>query len=301
MDLTTQITKTGLRRGLSKNTLATYSHCVEKFFRICRKNPYELRKQDILEFMDKMIEQNVPGNTLNVQINALKFFYQEVLHRRLTINLPIQKVPRRLPHFLEKEDVIQLLAQITNPKHKLMITLLYGTGMRVSELVHLKVKDFFFLAGYGWVRQGKGKKDRLFIIPEILHEELMEYIKQQNLADEDWLFSSWKSRPQQSYSDQSIRAILNQARRTGNLRQHIHPHMLRHSFATHFIQNGYSPLELQPLLGHSKVETTMIYVHCAALRMLRVKSPLDSLAERKLAYVRASPEIIERSSSPQLL
>ena len=94
MDLTAQITKTGLRRGLSRNTLKTYSRCVEKFFRINRKNPYELRKQDIVMFLDALIERKVAGNTVNVYVNALKFFYEEVLHRQLTVNIQYSKVPK---------------------------------------------------------------------------------------------------------------------------------------------------------------------------------------------------------------
>lgn len=268
------ITKTGLRQGLSKNTLETYSHCVEKFFHICCKNPYDLRKQDILEFIDRMIERNTPGNTINVYVNALKFFYEQVLHRRLTINIPIQKVPRRLPHFLQKEEVTLVLEHIENRKHRLMIALLYGTGMRVSELIHLKVQDFVFSSNYGWVRQGKGKKDRLFIIPEKLREELQQYIQQENISTEDWLFCGWKNA---HYSDQSVREILKVAQGKAQLKQHVHPHMLRHSFATHFIENGYSVMELQPLLGHSKIETTMVYLHCASPKLLNVKSPFDSL------------------------
>lgn len=276
MNTTELITKVGLRQGLSRNTLETYSHCVEKFFRTHPKNPYKLRKQDILEFMDGMIERNTPGNTLNVYVNALKFFYEEVLHRRLTMNIPFQKVPRRLPHFLQKEEVTLMLGHINNPKHKLMISLLYGTGMRVSELIHLKVQDFVFFSNYGWVRQGKGKKDRLFIIPEKLKEELQDYIITHNLSAEDWLFLGWKNN---HYSDQSVREILKKAKKKSHLQQHVHPHMLRHSFATHFIENGYSVMELQPLLGHSKIETTMVYLHCAAPKLLNLKSPLDSLTE----------------------
>ncbi len=276
MNITELITKTGLRQGLSRNTLKTYCYCVERFFRICRKNPYALRKQDLLEYMDKLIEHNAPGNTVNVQINALKFFYEQVLHRRLTINLPIQKVPKRLPYFLQKEQVMLMLHHIDNPKHQLMIALLYGTGMRVSELTHLRVQDFVFSSNYGWVRQGKGKKDRLFIIPEKLKEKLQEYIISNNLSAEDWLFLG---RENNHYSDQSVREILKNAKKKARLQQHVYPHMLRHSFATHFIENGNSVLELQPLLGHSKIETTMVYLHCAAPKLLNLKSPLDSLPE----------------------
>ncbi len=273
------IVKEGLRRGLSPRTIKTYCSCVERFFRRTHKDPYSMKKEDILAFLDGLIEKNAPGNTTNVYVHALKFFYERVLHRRLTLNIPLQKKPRRLPEFLNKEEVAHVLRTIENAKHRLLVSLLYGAGLRVSEVVHLRIRDFDFTGNYGWVRQGKGRKDRLFILPQALKEELLAHIAKESLAPDDWLFQGWHGH----FSTQSVRQILKKAWQKAQLQKRVHPHMFRHSFATHLIQNGYSVLEVQPLLGHSKIETTMIYLHLAAPQLLKVQSPYDALAQKSLA------------------
>ncbi len=236
-----QLQKEAQRRGLSPRTITTYAYGINKFLRNFRhKELKAITKEDVKLYLDRFL--GCP-NTLNVNLNAIKFFFEQVLRRKLTLNIRFSKTRKRLPEFLTKEETISFLNAITNLKHELMIKLLYGTGMRVSELVNLKVKDLDFEHNYGWVRQGKGRKDRLFIIPSV----------------------------------SSIRAIVKQAKKDANLKKNVHPHTLRHSFATHLIQNGYTVTEVQPLLGHSRLETTMIYVHMASPNMLNVKSPLDGL------------------------
>jgi integrase/recombinase XerD len=149
---------------------------------------------------------------------------------------------------------------------------LYSSGLRIGELLNLKVKDLNLSEGYGWVRNGKGGKDRPFIIAHSLKEELRSYLQDKN--PESWLFLGWNRSP---YDSSSVREILKKASRKAGLSKKAYPHMLRHSFATHLIQNGYSPLEVQPLLGHNDVNTTMIYLHLAAANLLNVRSPLDGL------------------------
>ncbi len=276
MDINELIRKEGLRRGLRPRTIQTYQQCVERFFRKSGKEPLSLHKQDIKDFLDILINKGAPGNTLNVYLNALKFFYEEILHRRLTINLRYSKVSKRLPDFLTKEETINLISSIKNPKHSLMIRLLYSSGLRVGELLNLKISNLNIKEGYGWVRNGKGGKDRPFIIAHSLQEELHQYTT--GKLPESWLFTGWNNSP---YDDSSIREILKKAVKNAKLSKKVHPHMLRHSFATHLIQNGYSPLEVQPLLGHNNVNTTMIYVHLAAANLFNVKSPYDSLQNMK--------------------
>src|SRR3989344_415747 len=161
MEVFELIKKEGLRQGLSPRTIKTYIYCVQKFLRIYKKSPQEVTKNDIENHLQALIEQNSSGNTINVYINALKFFYGDVLKRTLAININFMRVQKRLPEFLTQEETVRLFQAISNPKHQLMIKLLYATGMRVSELVGLKVKDFEFNDNYGWVRNGKGGKDRL--------------------------------------------------------------------------------------------------------------------------------------------
>ena len=267
-----QLQKEGLRRNLSPRTIQTYAHCIQQFLHhVHHKELKTITKEEIRNYLDKFL---TCPNTLNVHLNALKFFYEHVLHKKLTVNIQFSKTAKRLPEFLTKEELVDLLSNIKNSKHLLMIELMYGTGMRVSELLYLKIKDIAFEQNYGWVRQGKGRKDRPFIIPLKLKEKLLTLIQDEQLTSENFLFCSNR---QKQYSASSLRAIIQEATRKSTITKNIHPHTLRHSFATHLIQNGYAVTELQPLLGHSKVETTMIYVHMATPNMLTVKSPYDSL------------------------
>jgi site-specific recombinase XerD len=264
--------KEAQRRGLSPRTIKTYTYCINRFLRVNRNKELKaITKEEVKDYLDQFLHCS---NTLNVNLNAIKFFFEEVLHKKLTININFSKTPKTLPEFLTKEETATFLQAITNPKHRLMIELMYGTGMRVSELVNLKVKDLSFDNNYGWIRHGKGNKDRMFIIPLRLKEQLKQLIITQNLSAQDWLFSGQSGN---HYSVSSIQMIVKQAKKAAKLDKNIHPHTLRHSFATHIVQNGYTVMELQPLLGHSKLETTMIYLHTASPNMLNVKSPLDSL------------------------
>ena len=269
------IRKEGLRRGFSPKTIKTYCFGVKKFFSSYRNKELKcITKKDVQDYFDCFLEKGKPGNTINVHLNAVKFFYEEVLRKRLTVNITYSKTPKRLPEFLTKEEVARLLDNISNQKHKFMITLLYATGMRVGELVSLKVKDFEFNQNYGWVRQGKGRKDRLFIIPEKLKAEILNWVEKQKLSPEDWLFTGYGK---DHISPATIQAIIKDATKKAKIGKNVHPHTMRHSFATHLIQNGYAVTEVQPLLGHSSLQTTMVYLHMAAPELLKVKSPYDSL------------------------
>ena len=271
MNVPELITKVALRRGLSPHTIKTYCHCVERFFRYYPKEPHQVTKKEIEQFIDSLLAKKSPGNTINVYLNAIKFFYEQVLNKKLTLNIKFSKQSQRLPEFLTQEETKSLLEQIENPKHHLIISLLYSTGFRVSEVINLKVKDLQLEQNYGWVRQGKGRKDRPFIIAQNLKGKIQEWIK--FLSPEDYLFTGVHGQ----YSAASIREILKQAKKKAKLTKNVHPHTLRHSFATHLLENGYTVTDLQPLLGHSKIETTLIYTHLAKPKLLNIQSPYDAL------------------------
>ena len=129
MDVSELIRKEGLRRGLSYKTIKTYRQCVRKFFNWRRKGPHEIKKADIKSYLDLMIEKGACGSTINVNLNALKFFYGSVLNRRLMINIRYSKTPKALPMVLTKEEVAMLISSISNSKHKLMVKLMYSAGL----------------------------------------------------------------------------------------------------------------------------------------------------------------------------
>lgn len=273
MDIPELIRKEGLRRGLSHKTIRTYRQCVRKFFNWCRKEPNEIKKADIKTYLDLMIEKGACGNTINVNLSALKFFYGNVLNKRLMINIRYSKTPKSLPIVLTKEEIAMLINSISNPKHKLMAKLMYSSGLRVNELVNLRPEHLEIGNGYGWVRHGKGNKDRMFVIAESIKEELALYISKECASPDYYIFRGFNGH----ITTASVRCVIKNAVKNAKLSKHAHPHTLRHSFSTHLIENGSSVAEVQSLLGHSSAETTMVYLHIASPRMIGTKSPIDSL------------------------
>ncbi len=274
MNVSESIKKECDRRGFSPRTVKTYQECLGMFFRQIAKKPNEITKKDVRGFLDKLMSDGKSGGTIHVYLNALKFYFEECLGRNFRLNIKYSKRPKKLPEVLTKEEVLQVLESIKNQKHKLMISLLYGAGLRVSELLNLKVKEINFENKYGFVRHGKGNKDRIFIFPESILLPLKELISFENLSNKDFLFLTNR---REKYSARTIAEIIKSACNIVGIKRRIHPHTMRHSFATHLIQNGNSVNEVQSLLGHKSPETTMIYVHLASPKMLNIKSPLDNL------------------------
>ena len=262
-----------LRRGYSPRTMNSYGLCLKQFFNYHKdKNPRKITKKDVTDFIDNLVDKNRSGNTINVYFNAIKFFMENILNKRLFYNIKYSKTPKKLPVVLSKEEVKRLIDSIENTKHKLMIKIMYSAGLRVSELTKLKIEDLEIENNYGWVRMGKGRKDRLFIIAKSLKEELRKYIKDNKLTY--WLFNGNKDL---HISSRTIQEIVRKAGNKAKLNKKIHPHTLRHSFATHLIEDGYDINSIQSLLGHNSPKTTMIYLHVSTNKMINVKSPLDSI------------------------
>lgn len=274
MNFIEAIKKEGERRKFSPRTIEAYQTCVEMFFRQTNKTPNLITKKDIKEFLYKLIEKRKAGGTIHVYLNSLKFYFEEILGRKFRLDIKYCKRPERLPEVLTQEEISKILDSIKNSKHKLMISLLYGAGLRVSELLTLKVKEINFENGYGFVRQGKGRKDRIFILPGKISFQLKELISFEKLFNEDFIFLTNR---REQYSPRTIAEIIKTSCKIIGIKKRIHPHTMRHSFATHLIQNGNSVNEVQSLLGHKSPETTMIYVHLAQPNMIKIKSPLDSL------------------------
>src|SRR3989344_5573498 len=266
------VKKEGRRRGLSNKTIITYCNCVDKFFRFNKKDPRKINKNDIREYLDLLLDKSRSGNTINVNLNAIKFLLKNILGKRVTVNIKFSKVPKRLPVVLTKDEIKSLINSVENKKHKLIIQLMYSAGLRVSELINLKVQDLELNKNYGFVRGGKGNKDRIFIIAEKIKEDINNLIEKEKL--DNYLFYSNRKRP---YDIRSLQEIVKKAKKKIKLKKEISCHTLRHSFATHLIENGYSISEVQALLGHKSPETTLIYLHTSSPEMIKVKSPLDEL------------------------
>lgn len=275
MDVLEKMKKEMFRRRYSPRTISTYLECVKAFLKHNYKDVRQYSKSDLKEFLEFIAEKGASGSTINVHLQALKFMMEYAFGKRVWIDIRYSKTDRkRLPEFLTKNEVIALLKAISNKKHLLMIKLMYGAGLRVSELLNLEVKDIVLNEGYGWVRKGKGNKDRPFIIPSCLGEEIRDALA--GKGDNEKIFTGYKSK----MSIRAVQAIVALAAKRAKIWKNVHPHTLRHSFATHLIEDGYAVTSIQTLLGHSSPETSMVYVHMKPVAMIKVQSPLDNLQDK---------------------
>lgn len=259
-----------LRRKLSPRTVKTYLQYVRQFLNANKdKEPKQFSKKDVREFLCRLEQKDLSGSSLNVAHNALRFMMIDVLHKAFYLKIRYAKTPKRAPDYLTKDEVKRVIAAISNPKQKLLVQLMYGAGLRVREVTRLKITDISFEENIGWVRGGKGDKDRPFIIPRSISDDLKACCAER----EYWLFPGRKG----AYSVKSVQVIVEKAGKDAGLKKRVHPHIFRHSFATHLLEAGLDLNSLQGLLGHVRPETTLGYSHALRPRLIAIRSPLDGL------------------------
>lgn len=257
-------------RGFSQRTIESYLYYNRKFLEYAKKEPDQIEEDDVKNFIAKKMSENISPKSIVLIKAALKFFYDEVMKKSI-VNLKSPKVSRKLPVVLTKEEVRRLIDAVENEKHKLMVKLLYSSGLRLSELNNLKVGDVELMDCIGWVRSGKGGKDRMFIIAKNLTDELNRFIEGKN--ETDYLFSGRNGR----MSGRNVQKIVSTAAYKAGIDKQVHTHTLRHSFATHLLESGENIRKIQELLGHSNLSTTQIYTHVSSEELKKVKNPLDEL------------------------
>lgn len=259
--------KTELKlKGSSELTIRNYSWFVNKFLIFSNKKLEELNEQDAKNFLASLFETK-SLSTIALAAASLKFFFSEILKKPIVLKLP--KKEKKLPEVLTREEIKKLIQCAKTKKSKLIIQFLYSTGIRVSELVNLKRNDINLQERIGWIRKGKGKKDRIFLLPEKLIPQLQDYFKEH---DGDYVFS--KQKPLTTRSIQKL--IKNTAQRAG-IQKRVTPHCLRHSYATHLLDLGTDIRKIQALLGHESLSTTQLYTHVSAEELKKIKNPLDEL------------------------
>ena len=202
-------------------------------------------------------------------IAALKFYYTEILEKDFT-KIKAPKKEKTLPEVLTKEEIKILIANTQTKKSKLILSMLYSSGLRVSELVNLRPENLKFEENLGWVRKGKGSKDRVFIFSEKIAKDIQNYLKKR--PNNNFIFS--KEKP---LTTRNIQKIVKNARLRASLSKKVTPHTLRHSFATHLLEAGTDIRLIQSLLGHASLNTTQIYTHVSTEQLKKVENPLDKL------------------------
>ena len=279
-----------------------------------KRHPREMGRSEIEAFLTHLaVQEKVAASTQNQALNALLFLYREVLQQDL--DFPIHavraKTPKRLPTVLTREEVRQVLNQLSGT-HRLMAQLFYGSGLRLMECVRLRIKDLDFAQRQIIVRDGKGMQDRVTMLPDSLVAPLQEHLQRvKRLHDEDlargygsvylpfalgrkypnahreWIWqyvfpSDRLSKDPRSgvvrrhhVSESSLQKAVKNATRLAGINKRVSCHTFRHSFATHLLESGYDIRTVQELLGHKDVKTTMIYTHVLHRGGLAVRSPLD--------------------------
>jgi site-specific recombinase XerD len=221
--------------------------------------------------LEMVIQCGISPSQQNQRINAIKFYYEKVLGRpRGHYKLERPKKDKRLPTVLTKEEVNLLLTSIDNLKHRCILSTIYSAGLRRSELINLKVSDIDSQRNLIKIRGAKGKKDRHSLLSGKLIELLGEYYRV--YCPNVWLFEGQHG---SQYSATSIAKILKKAVKKTGIQKHITPHTLRHSFATHLLEQGTNLRYIQELLGHEDPKTTQIYTHVATKEISKIRNPMD--------------------------
>ena len=216
-------------------------------------------------------------NTMHSRINSLKFYYEQVLKReKFFWEIPRPKKPILTPRFFNQDEVTAIIKAADNIKHKTMLMLGYATGMRVSEIVRLKVENIDSSRMCVHVEQAKGKKDRIVRLSPVLLVMLREYWKTAGLPKKGYLFPGQPK--EEPYSTRSLQIVLADAKEKAGVMKPGSVHALRHSFATHLLDKGTDVTMIMKLLGHNSIKTTLRYLHVTNRDLLHVMSPLDDLS-----------------------
>ncbi len=262
-------------KSYSPSTISSYcSEFISFLLYFKGRKINDLTKEEIEDYLlFLVVKRNISESRQNLLINAIKFYYEQLLGRKRTVyTLQRPKKPRSYPKVLSEAEVLRLIKAPKNLKHRAILYTIYSGGLRISEVVNLKVSDICKDDGYILIRSAKGKKDRRTVLSKKLLDLLIEYA--QEYRPKDWLFEGQRG---SQYSETSIRAIFERARKDAGILQKCSPHTLRHSFATHLLEHGVSLRHIQTLLGHSSSKTTEIYTHVAEVNSSRFKSPLDMI------------------------
>lgn len=269
-----EVLKRELRiRKYSLKTVKSYLYHNKKLLLFLKKEPYEVNNYDFRQFFYYLADQQkVSTATLNQAMNAIRFFYTHIFHFPLIYDIKRPKKDNTLPTVLSKNEVKELIFSVPNLKHQTLLALVYSSGLRVSEAVLLKLNDIDFERNIIHIKQAKGRKDRYTLLADGAAKLLKKYL-QQNKVDH-WVFPGLiKNTP---INVRTAQAIFEKASLKAGIIKNASIHSLRHSFATHLLEQGTDLRYIQELLGHASSKTTERYTHVSQTQLSKIKSPLDT-------------------------
>ncbi len=257
-------------RNYSQRTIKSYVLCLKDFFGFLKQDFEKVDIDKIKQYLLKKQEKGYSPQTINLHLNSIKFFYCEVVKSPQQINIKFAKRSKKLPIVLSRQEIKRLINSISNAKHRLIISLSYGAGLRVSETINLKVKDLNFDNLTIHLKQSKGRKDRITVFPEKMKNDLLNLTA--GKGKDDLVFESERGGKLSSRSAQKV--FENSLKKSG-IKKDATFHSLRHSFATHLLENGVDVRYVQELLGHQNIRTTQIYTQVTSTKLKNIKSPFD--------------------------
>jgi integrase/recombinase XerD len=268
------------RRNYSEATAHAYVGTIRQFAEHFHRSPDQLGIEQVRQYQVHLFEKKkLAPHSVMVQMCALRFLYLKVLKRPFQRDdLPLPKTPGRLPVVLSPEEIARLIEGAANLRHRTILMTLYGTGMRRAELCRLQLHDIDSARMMIHVREGKGRKDRDIPLSDTLLAQLRTWWRSQRDKSSPWLFPSHQERlAGEPMSDKTVwHACLFAARRAG-ITKRIHPHTLRHSFATHLVEAGTDLYTVMRLLGHADLRDTEVYIHLSKRHLQAPTNPLDAL------------------------
>jgi integrase/recombinase XerD len=266
-------------RKLRPTTQRGYLRAVEQLTRFLGRSPDTATAEELRRYQLHLVEAGATASRLNALITGLRFFYRTTLRTPevLALMSPLPE-SERLPAVLSPEEVAELLACAPNLKAQTALSVAYGAGLRGSEVVHLKTTDIDSERMLIHVEQGKGSKDRTAMLSPALLTQLRQWYRHAKskhaITPDGWLFAGYRSKP---LSRRQLNRLFHQAAKAAGINRRVSLHSLRHSFATHLLEQKTDVRVIQVLLGHKKLETTARYSHVASKTLLNVQGPLDRL------------------------
>ena len=264
-------TKEELRlRNYSPRTIESYLGCLRDYFCAKKSDISRVDADFIRKFLLAKQDKGFAPQTINLYLNAIKFFYRDVIKSYQKIDLKFAKTSKKLPVVLSREEIEKIIGSISNRKHRLLIALCYGAGFRVSETMNLRIKDINLEELTVHIKGAKGNKDRITVFPERLKIDLAEIVA---LRDKnDYVFASERGG---KLTERTAQKIFENSLKKAGINKDVTFHSLRHSFATHLLENGVDVRYVQELLGHQNIRTTQLYTKVTNPGIRRIKSPLE--------------------------
>lgn len=262
-------------RGQSQSTLENYIRRIAQISLHFGKLPEQISDDEINEYLSSLVLSAKSPSRSNFKhaVYGLRYYFRLLGQNNRAISLPSLKKEGKLPVILNRSELRELFSTPTLLKHRIVLTLIYSAGLRGGEVINLKLSDIDFERKTIHIRQSKYKKDRIVPLSEYMSQGLQKYISAEN--PHIWLFNG--KEPDGRYSARGLSWVMRETLKKASISKDVNLHSLRHSYATHLLEQGMNIVTLKELLGHSQITTTMIYLHVARCPLIKAHSPLDTL------------------------